>query len=62
MLGLLEKKDDDALDSEIEKLIQERQKARAEKNYVIADDIRGNLLKRGIVLEDTPSGVKWRRV
>ena len=46
---------------EIEKLIQERQQARKDKNFARADEIRNQLLEQGIVLEDTREGVKWKR-
>ena len=49
------------LDSEIEALIAERQAARKEKNFKRADEIRDQLKAQGIVLEDTPQGVKWHR-
>lgn len=58
VLGLLKKKDDD-IDSEIEKLIEERQKVRKERNFKRSDEIRDILNEKGIILEDTPSGVKW---
>ena len=48
-------------DSEIEALIQERQEARKAKNFARADEIRKELLDKGIVLEDTREGVKWKR-
>ncbi|SHJ31549.1 cysteine--tRNA ligase [Lutispora thermophila] len=54
-------KKEESLDDEIEKLIEERQKARKEKNWALADKIRDDLKSRGIILEDTPQGVKWRR-
>lgn len=60
VLGLLTK-EEKALDEDIEKLIEERQKARKEKNWALADKIRDDLKDKGIVLEDTPQGVKWRR-
>ena len=60
VLGLLSK-EEKSLDEEIEALIEERQKARKEKNWALADEIRDNLNGKGIILEDTPSGVKWRR-
>ena len=44
-----------------EELIAKRQAARKEKNFALADEIRGQLLERGIVLEDTREGVKWKR-
>jgi cysteinyl-tRNA synthetase len=61
VLGLLSKKEE-SLDTEIEALIEERQKARKEKNWALSDKIRDDLKAQGIVLEDTPSGVKWKRV
>lgn len=60
VLGLMYKKEE-GLDSEIEKLIEERQKARKEKNWALADKIRDDLKAQGIILEDTPNGVKWKR-
>ena len=62
VLGLLynrKKKDD--LDSEIEALIAARTAARKERNWAEADRIRDELKAKGIVLEDTPQGVKWSR-
>jgi cysteinyl-tRNA synthetase len=53
--------DDSALDDDIEKLIQERQSARSGKNWTEADKIRDRLSEMGIILEDTPQGVKWKR-
>lgn len=61
VLGLLQKKTGD-LDSEIEALIEKRQQARREKNWAVADRIRDELKARGIILEDTPQGVRWKRV
>lgn len=62
ILGLLEKQEHDLLDEEIEKLIQERQEARKAKNWALADQIRDSLKEKGIILEDTPQGVRWKRV
>lgn len=62
ILGLLEKEETDLLDEEIEKLIQERQEARKAKNWALADQIRDSLKEKGIILEDTPQGVRWKRV
>lgn len=45
----------------MEALIEERQAARKAKNFTRADEIRQQLLDRGIVLEDTREGVKWKR-
>lgn len=61
VLGLLAKQDENSLEDEIEKLIEERQEARKNKDFKKADNIRDKLLGKGIVLEDTPSGVKWAR-
>ncbi|HOA81750.1 MAG TPA: cysteine--tRNA ligase [Defluviitaleaceae bacterium] len=64
ILGLLEKQEDikeDVLEEEIEELIMKRQEARKAKNWALADEIRDNLKQRGIILEDTPQGVKWKR-
>lgn len=60
--GLIVKKEADILDEEIEALIAGRQAARKEKNFARADEIRDELLEKGIVLEDTREGVKWKRV
>ncbi len=51
----------DSDDSEIDALIEERTAARKEKNWAKADEIRNKLTEMGIVLEDTPQGVKWHR-
>lgn len=60
VLGFLEKQE--ALpESEILELIEQRQSARKEKNYALADKIRDELKDRDILLEDTPQGVKWKR-
>ncbi len=62
VLGIIAEKEKEILDSEIETLIAERQNARKEKNFARADEIRAELLERGIILEDTREGVKWKRV
>ena len=59
--GLLIEPKQELLDADIEKLIQERQDARKKKNFARADEIRNELLEKGIVLEDTREGVKWKR-
>ena len=59
--GLIVEKKEELLDSDIEKLIEDRQTARKEKNFARADEIRKELLDKGIVLEDTREGVKWKR-
>jgi len=59
VLGLLEKQEsEDAEDAELKELIEERGKARAEKNWARADEIRDILAARGITLKDTPQGVQ----
>lgn len=50
------------LDAEIERLIEERQQARREKNWKLADEIRDKLKNMGIELMDTPQGVKWKKI
>jgi cysteinyl-tRNA synthetase len=49
------------LETEIQQLIEERQAARAAKNFARADQIRSLLAEKGIILEDTREGVRWRR-
>lgn len=62
VLGLITEKKEEALDSQVEEMIAARQQARKEKNFALADQIRGQLLEMGIVLEDTREGVKWKRI
>lgn len=57
VLGLLSKGKSD-IDKEIEDLVEKRQQARRDKNWALADQIRDELKERGIILEDTPQGVK----
>jgi len=61
VLGVIAEKKEELLDTDIEKLIEERQAARKARNFARADEIRGLLLERGILLEDTREGVKWKR-
>ena len=61
VLGLLYAREDKGDDSEIEALIEARTKARAEKNWAESDRIRDELKAMGVVVEDTPQGVKWHR-
>ena len=61
VLGIETTKEEEILDEEIEKLIEERQAARKNKDFARADEIRDQLLERGIVLKDTREGVKWSR-
>ena len=62
VLGLLYNRKSDNLDSEVEALIAERTAARKAKDFKTADAIRDKLKEMGIVLEDTPQGVKWSRI
>ncbi len=61
VLGLVYNRDSGSLDDEIEKMIEARQNARKEKNWAEADRIRDELKSQGIILEDTPQGVKWHK-
>jgi len=62
-LGILnfEKPKEENLDSEIQALIDKRQEAKKNKDFALADSIRKELLDKGIILEDSPTGVKWKR-
>ena len=62
VLGLLYNDSDAGLEAEIEALIAERTKARKEKNYARADEIRDTLKNMGIELEDTKDGVRWKKI
>lgn len=59
-LGILQNVEKGSIDEKIETLIAERQKARKEKNWALADKIRDEISGMGIVLEDTPQGVRWK--
>jgi len=61
ILGIIVDKKEEILAEDIEILIEERQAARKAKNFARADEIRDELLARGIVLEDTREGVKWKK-
>lgn len=61
VLGIETVKEEEILDDEIEKLIEERQQARQNKDFARADEIRDQLLEQGITLKDTREGVKWSR-
>jgi len=61
VFGILGKEESDILDDTIEALIAERQQARRNRNFPRSDEIRDELAEKGIVLEDTPQGVRWKR-
>lgn len=61
VLGLLKTGSDELLDEEVDRLIEERAEARKAKNWARADEIRNLLTEQGILLEDTPQGLRWRR-
>ena len=62
VLGLVYNRKSDDLDAEVEALIEQRTAARKAKDFKTADAIRDKLKEMGIVLEDTPQGVKWSRM
>ena len=61
VLGIITEHEEELLDADIEKLIEERQAARKAKNFARADEIRDLLAAQGILLKDTREGVKWSR-
>ena len=61
VLGVLPEPQDRTLDAEVEALIAEREDARKNKDFARADVIRDQLKAQGIILEDTPGGVRWKR-
>jgi cysteinyl-tRNA synthetase len=61
VLGIIVEQKEEILDAEIEDLIAKRQAARKERDFARADEIRAELLEKGIVLEDTREGVKWKK-
>ncbi|MBU3108680.1 cysteine--tRNA ligase [Clostridium gasigenes] len=60
-LGILQKSTKVSLEDEIEGLIDQRQQARKDKDFALSDKIRDDLKERGIILEDTPKGVRWKK-
>jgi len=61
VLGVLGEEREELLDEDVERLIAERETARKEKNFARADEIRDELKEQGILLEDTPQGLRWKR-
>ncbi|HVG18103.1 MAG TPA: cysteine--tRNA ligase [Blastocatellia bacterium] len=61
VLGVLGEDEDEMLEPEIEMMIEERNTARRNRDFARADQIRSDLVGRGIILEDTPQGTKWKR-
>lgn len=61
VLGILYNRKNNDVDSDIEALIEERQQARANKDWATADRIRDELKTKGIILKDTPQGVTWTK-
>jgi cysteinyl-tRNA synthetase len=62
VLGIFPETKEESLNERIEKLIEERQNARKNKDFALADKIRDDLKEEGIILEDTPQGVKWKKI
>ena len=58
---MIVEKEEELLDADIENLIAERQAARKAKDFARADEIRNELLEKGIILKDTREGVQWKR-
>ena len=61
VFGIFRKEETEILDAEIESLIAQRQEARRSRNFARSDEIRDQLAEKGIVLEDTKDGVRWKR-
>lgn len=61
VLGIFGPEDSGPLDAEIETLVEERQAARRDRNFARSDEIRNILAEKGIVLEDTKDGVRWKK-
>jgi cysteinyl-tRNA synthetase len=61
VLNIFGKQQREMLDSEVQSLIDERQEARRRRDFGRADEIRDELASRGIILEDTKDGVRWKR-
>ena len=61
VLNIFGEQQREMLDSEVQSLIDERQEARRRRDFRRADEIRDELFSRGIILEDTKDGVRWKR-
>ena len=61
VLGIFGPEEDQMLDGDIEALIAERQAARHDRDFAKSDRIRDQLAEKGIILEDTKDGVRWKR-
>lgn len=63
VLGLfLQEKKEEIIDNEIESLIKEREQARRDKDFKKSDEIRNILKEKGILIEDTPLGTRWKKL
>jgi cysteinyl-tRNA synthetase len=61
VLNIFGKGEEELLDADIEALIAERNEARRSRNFARSDEIRDTLAEKGIILEDTKDGVRWKR-
>ena len=61
-LGILQNRIKKSLETEIQELIDKRQQARKDRDFALSDKIRDDLKARNIVLEDTPQGVRWKKI
>ncbi|MGN0382754.1 MAG: cysteine--tRNA ligase, partial [Eubacterium sp.] len=61
VMGIIPERKEEILADDIEEMIEKRNQARKNKNFVLADQIRDELLSKGIILEDTREGVKWKK-
>ena len=50
------------IDEEVRTLIEKREQARKNKDFTLADNIRDQIKQKGIIIEDTPDGVRWRKI
>ena len=53
--------EDDSLEADLADLIEQRTQAKKDRDFAKADRIRDELLEKGIILEDTPQGIRWKR-